>query len=219
MRGEQIRPAVTESKTLRDGLIEALRADKDIEGAIEAVSLAKDWKERLKAIRALYEAIEASGDDLMHIDTYSLGIDRFWTPIEERLWQDIRGAGINMLPQYPVGPYFVDFGDPSKRIAIEADGKEFHDRGRDSKRDADIFCRLGWSVFRVSGAECYRIRLAPHEVEEEKEQAAREYYLRTSSGVVDAIRFNYYDRRTESPYSSLISETLRRHSLVPGGSY
>lgn len=76
------------------------------------------------------------------------------TPIESHLWQDIRQwpGQVRMYPQYPVGRYFVDFGDPWKQVAIEADGKQWHDAERDRIRDEAIKGK-GWTIYRVSGKE------------------------------------------------------------------
>lgn len=109
---------------------------------------------RWKVIRAYYEYYH---DDIMRSrkwDPYGIGLERFMTPIEEKLWQDIRPHGIPMLMQYPVGRFFVDFGDPRRRIAIECDGKQWHDPVKDAKRDAELL-EMGWSVYRVKGYECH----------------------------------------------------------------
>lgn len=187
----------------------------------EAVGSAPTWRDRLSAIRALYESIAQTGERPEHIDPYSLGIHHYFTPIENALWQDIRSTGLPMLPQYPVGKYFVDFGDPGKRIAIEADGKEYHDRNKDRARDWALCLEHGWTVFRVSGSECVRIRPAPWEFEyidgepsDRAKSAAHEYFLMTSEGVVFAIYHRFY-REKSGPFDGLIEETLFRHSLVP----
>ena len=79
------------------------------------------------------------------------------TPIECNLWSDIRGSGsLFFFPQMPVGPYFVDFGDPVHKVALEADGRAFHDSRRDSKRDAVLMDEYGWTVLRFSGRETYQ---------------------------------------------------------------
>src|SRR3990167_9563123 len=63
------------------------------------------------------------------------------SPIEFMAWQAIRGFGkIPLYPQYPVDKYFLDFGNPFLKIAVECDGKEFHqDIKKDIRRDEKIF--------------------------------------------------------------------------------
>lgn len=56
-----------------------------------------------------------------------------------------------MFPQVPVGGYFVDFGDPIRKIALEADGRDWHDRDKDTARDGDLWANHGWRVYRVKG--------------------------------------------------------------------
>lgn len=77
------------------------------------------------------------------------------SPIEQALWSEARQAGIVLYPQYPVGRFFVDFANPAARVAIECDGKEFHqDIAADISREK-IIESFGWRVYRISGADCF----------------------------------------------------------------
>lgn len=78
-----------------------------------------------------------------------------FTPIESDLWCSIRLLGLPFWPQYPVGRFFVDFGDPITRIALECDGRAYHDQARDAERDREIRF-LGWKVFRFPGWQCVK---------------------------------------------------------------
>jgi hypothetical protein len=112
------------------------------------------------AIRAFYHEakteILAAGANEWGIDTYlwdGLDIIHF-TPIEYWLWADIRLVDAVLYPQYPVGRFFVDFGNPAAKVAIECDGAAFHtDKVKDAARDAELN-RLGWSVYRFPGWMC-----------------------------------------------------------------
>lgn len=76
------------------------------------------------------------------------------TPIEAWFWGDIRNANVVMYPQYPVGRFFVDFANPVAKVAIECDGKTYHqDKAKDAARDAELRS-MGWSVYRITGREC-----------------------------------------------------------------
>jgi|SRR6476620_9086059 len=78
-----------------------------------------------------------------------------WSPIEFAMWCDIRRIGLPFYPQFPVLNYFLDFADPVKKIAIECDGKQWHqDIEKDKARDKRIEA-LGWQIFRVPGHMCY----------------------------------------------------------------
>lgn len=80
-------------------------------------------------------------------------LDRL-SPIEKEVWKECVTAGLVMYPEYPVGPFWVDFGNPRTRIAIECDGTEWHkDKVIDANRDERICSEFGWTVFRISGAE------------------------------------------------------------------
>lgn len=116
-----------------------------------------DLPERFKAIRAAYELIE--GEDY---NPYWFDIPM--TPIESQLWMEIRSTpdcDNRYYRQFPVGKYFVDFGNPWKKIAIEADGKEYHDQQRDLERDLELL-DLGWFVHRVPGKDCFKDGVINH---------------------------------------------------------
>jgi len=209
-----------------DALIQSFKNEETLSPLRQAVRSAKGYGERLNAIRRLYEAHAELGENPTE-DPYSLELHDFFTPIEWRLWQDIRGAGrVHMVPQYPVGPYFLDFACPARQVGIEADGKEFHDRERDRRRDQRLFDEFGWKVYRVTGAETYRVRPSPGEWaqeywdthgmrpgREEVEPAAREFFLTTSEGVVRALRTHEFNDGDER-WWDLKAETLDAHRLA-----
>lgn len=123
--------------------------------------MSTDLTARFKRIRAFYaelhDAIMANGCEWADGDAYAWD----WqgritlTPIERALWHDIRGEDCVMYPQYPVGRFFVDFGNPAARVAIECDGERWHtDKARDAQRQAEIEA-AGWTVYRISGRDCF----------------------------------------------------------------
>lgn len=111
------------------------------------------------AIRVHYgrwrKAILAAPKNEWGIDPYAWDAAGFvLTPIEAALWHDIRSADAVFYPQYPVGRFFVDFGNPVARVAIECDGRAYHqDADRDKRRQREIEA-MGWTVYRLTGSEC-----------------------------------------------------------------
>lgn len=111
-----------------------------------------------EAIKALYRSKDA---DIRSVAANRYGADPYcWsgvvdlTPIEYAMWCDFRGLGIVMYPQYPVGRYFVDFGNPVAKVAIECDWAAYHtDKEADKRRHRDIESQ-GWRVYRFTGREC-----------------------------------------------------------------
>lgn len=175
-----------------------------------------DWRKRLHATRALFAEARRLG---VKFDAYETGLEDYLSPIESRLWCDIRGVGLPMIAGVPVERYWLDFADEERRIAIEADGKEYHDIERDRARDADL-ARMGWLVFRVTGAECHRVlpskcNLQEEGAEREEIEAGEEaFYLTTSEGVCRAIRNVLYRRETTDPRTrDLMLRTLILHTL------
>jgi len=138
-----------------------------------------------------------------------------WTPIEFGVWCDIRRLGLPFYPQVPVLNYFLDFGDPRKKIAIEADGQQWHqNKAKDRIRDEKL-SKLGWQVFRVPGYMCHMTKeqFLKRESQEPDTDLQRTYdsenqqygcwyrqndwlferwALRSSEGLMEKIREEYY---------------------------
>ncbi|NSX05066.1 endonuclease domain-containing protein [Cupriavidus gilardii] len=150
---------------------------------------------RFDAIRSNYRSKARRVED--GLDTWSYGDPyeiadwvSIFSPIEYDAWCEIRGLGVPLWPQLPVGKYFVDFGNPVVKIALECDGKEWHDAERDAKRDADLL-ELGWSVYRVTGKQCAKTRfmLSPEQKRDYGEDVDSAYIQRyDSETVVGAIK-------------------------------
>lgn len=104
------------------------------------------------------------------------------TPIEWCLWADIRACNAIFYPQYPVGRFFVDFGNPVAKVAIECDGYEYHlDKGKDRDRD-DELAALGWRVYRISGHDCC--------TEDDEETGERSRAFKFVHGIVELHRLS-----------------------------
>lgn len=113
-------------------------------------------------------AYEAMTPELMAaerwIDPYFVDWTPAFTPIESAMWSLIRSQEHPFYPQFPVGRFFVDFGDPHRRIAIECDGRQWHSSAeaqeRDYARDRALL-DLGWKVVRFSGRACVKLPYLP----------------------------------------------------------
>lgn len=108
-------------------------------------------KAKWSALRALYSD-PALLDDY---NPYPIDWLPVFTPIEYDAWWSIRYYGLPFYPQFPVGRFFVDFGDPNRSIAIECDGARWHSATRDEARDLALQ-GLGWKVFRIPGWRCVK---------------------------------------------------------------
>lgn len=81
------------------------------------------------------------------------GSDIWMSPIELKLYEALRREGLSPIPQFCIQGYFVDFAFPDVRVAVEADGAQYHKGGgrqRDRKRDW-VLRRHGWTVLRFRG--------------------------------------------------------------------
>jgi very-short-patch-repair endonuclease len=69
-----------------------------------------------------------------------------------------------MYPQFPVGPYFIDFADPVKKLGIEVDSRRYHqDWERDLIREQALEGQ-GWTIIRIGGYQTYTA-LAAHDLD------------------------------------------------------
>jgi very-short-patch-repair endonuclease len=76
------------------------------------------------------------------------------TPIEEALYSRLSERGWSPQPQYGIKRYTADFAFPPFRIVVECDGRGFHDKAKDRRRDAHLQ-RLGWTTHRFTGTEIW----------------------------------------------------------------
>jgi hypothetical protein len=179
-----------------------------------------DWKQYEEIRKAYLAVIDGWMDEFektgnMVQDPYLFDWVSIFTPIESSVWSDIRGNGLDFYPQFPVLNYFADFANPFHKIAIECDGKDFHDEAKDAKRDA-VFDFGGWMVFRIPGSECNRI-IDPRPLslpkQEQDPEAIKDWLLNTSEGLVWAIARVFFDDDdyTEHPYSGYMQWTIEKH--------
>lgn len=182
-------------------LVEELMCEYELEARINALIV---QGEKWEAIRLLYSELTPMILDGERLSPYYLDWCRLMTPIEFDAWQTIRRVGVPMWPQYPVGHVFVDFGDPVKKIAVECDGKQWHIKEKDAKRDL-MLTALGWKVFRIPGCECYKTAFDSYELKEkyndgaisecEYEHAVSDWATTTSDGVICGIGLRYYGKK------------------------
>lgn len=123
-------------------------------------SEAKTLGDRFKRIRAAYAHHQVLVD--RGVASWGLGEDPYsvadwtmmFTPIESAAWGDIRAMGIPLWPQLPVGKYFVDFGNPVIRVALECDGAEWHQNVKKDRNRDTVLESMGWTVYRAPGWQC-----------------------------------------------------------------
>ncbi|MFN8463986.1 MAG: UvrD-helicase domain-containing protein [Caldilineaceae bacterium] len=77
------------------------------------------------------------------------------TPIEEELFDAMQAVGLSPRTQYGIGPYRADFAFPERMLAVEADGRAWHDAERDRRRDQRL-SECGWRVVRFTGSRITR---------------------------------------------------------------
>jgi len=80
------------------------------------------------------------------------------SPFEQSVYRQLHGMGYDLIPQYKVGAYYLDFAvvGSQRRVALECDGDAYHqDVAADVSRQITLE-RCGWQFVRVRGSEYYR---------------------------------------------------------------
>lgn len=76
------------------------------------------------------------------------------SPIEEMLYREFQRYGLKPVAGYDVFPFFIDLAFPDIKLAIEADGRQWHSspaqRRRDEYRQKKLE-NIGWIFERFSG--------------------------------------------------------------------
>lgn len=160
--------------------------------------------EHLNKIKESYKDWSPRSDPYRYYDW-----SKIFTPIEENVWHDIRVLGLPFYPQFPIKRYFVDFADPLKKIALEVDGKKYHqDKSKDKKREQEIK-NIGWRVIRFPGKitfkeyqdyfpEDFEEKLIENYEYKEDRQIQRNYYWKEyttkySEGILLKLKKEYYE--------------------------
>lgn len=198
---------------------------KDVFGPLKDFVHAKDYLAKLKMLRDYYRTNEdrilARPDK--YFASYPIDWMTLFTPIEQLAWNSIRcKRGVILYPQYPVLNYFVDFGNPAKKVALELDGKAFHNTEKDRVRDKELRAS-GWKVYRITGREMYRndymdfFDCSNGQLDEDETFSEIENWITTTGdGVIEAIaNFHFRDgEEYETEYlHSLCAASLKAHQL------
>lgn len=105
--------------------------------------------------RTNYRKIQKEAADRPESTQVKTPFGEVWmSPIELKLYEEMRREGLSPEPQLCIKGYFVDFAFADVKVAVEADGAAFHRgdrRERDRERDK-VLHRAGWTVQHYDGA-------------------------------------------------------------------
>lgn len=187
---------------------------KEIYALKEQWAQLKDTPKRWQIIRDAYRLMLPR---IMEGPANPYFLDWDFTPIERLAWMDIRGGGLPLYPQFPVGRVFVDFADPILKIGVELDGAAFHQHERDYVRDTSL-AEQGWKIFRVPGREAVKIASDPLESEYELKhrgnwrESLLEWGMSDSTGFFWALERVYYKPRASD--LDVAREIVARHRIA-----
>jgi very-short-patch-repair endonuclease len=189
----------------------------------QALENSSSYFEKLDAARKFYTAnmdILNAYDPKAWAFSYPIDWSKLLNPIELQAWNAIRSIGrVILYPQFPVGAYTLDFGNPGLKIGLEIDGKQ-HDKARDRVRDTNLL-NMGWIIYRVTAREMAFVdqkfdSLADRQYDDQSddiEEITRNHYMNTGEGVIKALRHKYFGDELDDT-DSLVEETLSKHILI-----
>jgi DNA helicase-2/ATP-dependent DNA helicase PcrA len=135
--GYLVEPAYRAGATL---LLVADRHLDDIDKRSHKEPIGYPWTlERLRHVARLWSVNHRSGGVPM-------------TPIEELLYDRLRDRGLAPIPQYGIDRFRIDLALEDVLVAIECDGRLYHDPAYDAWRDAQLR-RRSWAPIHFSGSE------------------------------------------------------------------
>jgi very-short-patch-repair endonuclease len=208
---------------------------------------------RDKRLRVGYDEAETMGEKWGHIrqvwqehmpTVMAAPADRWLSPYfvdwdfsraESAAWSTLRSSShiAPLYPQVPVFNWFIDFGNPRRRVGLEVDGREWHDPEKDRERDLQLWGQE-WRIFRVPASEFLSNRASElwrqyehrcgwllsdgRDPQDERDseilEIAEAYMMNTGDGVVEAIAARYFRSELEWPFEDFVLPTLDRHRLV-----
>lgn len=178
---------------------------------------------RLDALRLFYKENEdliLESGSFNWAFSYPIDWSLLLNPIEMQAWCVIRSIGrVVLYPQFPVGKYVLDFGNPCNRIGLEIDGKQFHNGVRDQKRDEEL-AKLGWVIYRITGKEMYFVDTEFYDLDEQDQMdpenpIVKHHILNTGEGVIKSILYlHFLDGAEDWPLNGLMENSLFTHKLV-----
>jgi very-short-patch-repair endonuclease len=201
--------------------IEAMEANMGIRVSYKEIrALKEEWiqfKDTPKRWQIIRDAYQLMLPRIMEGNANPYFLNWDFTPIERLAWMDIRGSGLPLYPQFPVGRVFIDFADPVLKIGVELDGAAFHQHARDYARDASL-AKQGWRIFRVPGREAVKIVVNPFESEYDLKHSGRwrdvllEWGMADSTGFFWALERVYY--KPQSADRDVAREIVARHQIA-----
>jgi hypothetical protein len=125
-----------------------------------------------------------------YVDPYIVNWHGVINENEYNLFERFRAIGTPMYPQYPVGKYWLDFGNPYYKVGIEADSKAHHDLEKDIIRDRELQ-KMGWKVYHIPSRLSFTQKVVDtscvYDDDEEYEPVWKEYLTETLDGVLECI--------------------------------
>lgn len=114
-----------------------------------------------------FDTVNEAFDEFLRDSNFKIreqqNLDKIESPIEMKFYQAMKIKTNELEPQWEVSAsghnYRLDFAIPSKMIAFELDGHEFHktkeQRTNDTRRERNLQ-KEGWKVIRFTGTEIHQ---------------------------------------------------------------
>jgi hypothetical protein len=112
-------------------------------------------KPNFDLIKRLYDESYAKAkiSNRIQLFLFEINWENSLNRIHLKIYHDIKTIGVWLYPYYPLGGFFLDFGNPFKKIGIEILYKD-HGKKNKEKRLA-YFKRMGWQIYLIESINTY----------------------------------------------------------------
>lgn len=138
---------------------------------------------------------------------------------EFTVWCSCRGNNVPLFPQYPVGKYWLDFGNPYFKIGVEVDSKTYHDKEKDELRDEELK-KLGWKMYHLTSREAFWAtgkQYYDYDLyydHEEMIEKYKDYLIHTVCGVLMCINHVSMHKCLSPEFEDTAQIVAYRHQLI-----
>lgn len=180
-----------------------------------------DVFKKREIIKAKYDKIRSYifENKSSYVNPYIVPWESVLNANETNLFHCFRASGFPMYPQFPVGKYWVDFGNPFYKVAIEADSKTFHTIEKDIDRDFDLK-KMGWTVYHIPSSLSFSKKQVDvynvYRYDENYVETWEDYLRNTLEGVLDCIYSHVTGRELGYPeeLEGIIYEVQQKYLLI-----
>lgn len=150
------------------------------------------------------------------VDPYIIDWHSYLNANEWSVFAICRCEAISMFPQYPVGRFFLDLGNPYFKVGIEVDSKTWHVLEKDIERDKELR-KLGWKIYHLTSTEAFVYKDLDFYYcadEEDLEEMTIKFLTETTEGIMTCFRHVSMESCLTREYWETAKKVANNHLLI-----